>query len=127
MGCRVARANWKWDEEHPDGKNDLCRWQNEAIRQRANFLRVTQTVGVLAGKLAQTAAVPAKQDAAEIPEVEDWVHEDDCPCVTDQCSIDCKSCTCEKKCEVPPTGWRCTREWGHEGPCAALPDYSRRK
>lgn len=25
------------------------------------------------------------------------------------------------KCEVPPAGWRCTREAGHDGPCAALP------
>lgn len=25
------------------------------------------------------------------------------------------------KCHVPPAGWRCTREAGHEGPCAAWP------
>lgn len=24
-------------------------------------------------------------------------------------------------CEVPPTGWFCTRENGHDGPCAAWP------
>lgn len=24
-------------------------------------------------------------------------------------------------CQKPPAGWRCTREAGHEGPCAALP------
>lgn len=24
-------------------------------------------------------------------------------------------------CERPPHGWVCTREHGHEGPCAALP------
>lgn len=24
-------------------------------------------------------------------------------------------------CRVPPAGWRCTRESGHEGPCAAVP------
>lgn len=24
-------------------------------------------------------------------------------------------------CDVPPPGWYCTREAGHEGPCAALP------
>lgn len=24
-------------------------------------------------------------------------------------------------CTVPPPGWRCTREAGHDGPCAALP------
>lgn len=23
-------------------------------------------------------------------------------------------------CTVPPKGWRCTREAGHEGPCAAV-------
>ena len=30
-------------------------------------------------------------------------------------------------CTKPPTGWRCTREAGHEGPCAAVrvPWYSR--
>lgn len=26
-----------------------------------------------------------------------------------------------KKCEVPPKGWWCSREAGHEGPCAARP------
>lgn len=25
------------------------------------------------------------------------------------------------KCQVPPTGWYCTRRPGHDGPCAALP------
>jgi len=24
-------------------------------------------------------------------------------------------------CDVPPEGWYCTRDKGHEGPCAALP------
>lgn len=24
-------------------------------------------------------------------------------------------------CRVPPQGWRCTREPGHDGPCAAVP------
>jgi len=24
-----------------------------------------------------------------------------------------------EKCSLPPKGWRCTREPGHEGPCAA--------
>lgn len=27
-----------------------------------------------------------------------------------------------KTCDVPPVGWRCTREPYHEGPCAAVPD-----
>lgn len=27
----------------------------------------------------------------------------------------------DNECDVPPIGWRCTREKGHEGPCAALP------
>lgn len=26
-----------------------------------------------------------------------------------------------EQCKVPPAGWRCTREAGHEGPCAAIP------
>ena len=25
-------------------------------------------------------------------------------------------------CQVPPEGWFCTRESGHEGPCAAWPE-----
>ena len=25
------------------------------------------------------------------------------------------------KCDRPPIGWECTREPGHEGPCAAYP------
>ena len=27
-----------------------------------------------------------------------------------------------RACTKPPPGWRCTRERGHEGPCAAWPD-----
>lgn len=26
------------------------------------------------------------------------------------------------KCDVPPPGWRCTREKVHDGPCAAVPE-----
>lgn len=26
-----------------------------------------------------------------------------------------------RACDVPPKGWRCTRERGHSGPCAAIP------
>jgi dCMP deaminase len=26
------------------------------------------------------------------------------------------------KCDVPPIGWKCTRQRGHGGPCAALPE-----
>jgi len=29
--------------------------------------------------------------------------------------------TYDRKCQIPPTGWRCSREVGHEGPCAAWP------
>jgi len=25
------------------------------------------------------------------------------------------------ECTLPPSGWRCTREAGHDGPCAAVP------
>lgn len=28
-------------------------------------------------------------------------------------------------CTVPPTGWWCSREAGHEGPCAARPESER--
>lgn len=27
------------------------------------------------------------------------------------------------KCTIPPEGWECSREPGHEGPCAARPVY----
>lgn len=27
------------------------------------------------------------------------------------------------QCKVPPEGWYCTREPGHDGPCAAYPDH----
>lgn len=30
------------------------------------------------------------------------------------------------KCQVPPAGWYCTREAGHEGPCAAWPNKAIR-
>lgn len=26
------------------------------------------------------------------------------------------------RCSLPPTGWRCNLEAGHEGPCPAWPD-----
>lgn len=26
-------------------------------------------------------------------------------------------------CDLAPSGWVCTREYGHEGPCAAWPLY----
>ena len=29
----------------------------------------------------------------------------------------------EELCEVPPNGWKCSRERGHEGPCAATPAF----
>lgn len=29
------------------------------------------------------------------------------------------------ECDRPPAGWRCTREPGHEDPCAAVPAPSR--
>lgn len=29
--------------------------------------------------------------------------------------------TARKRCPVPPPGWFCTRDAGHEGPCAAWP------
>lgn len=40
---------------------------------------------------------------------------------------DCQCMQCEAirqndaECKSPPVGWRCTREAGHEGPCAAYP------
>lgn len=27
------------------------------------------------------------------------------------------------ECQLPPEGWRCTREAGHDGPCAAIQLY----
>jgi hypothetical protein len=27
------------------------------------------------------------------------------------------------ECAIPPPGWRCTRPFGHSGPCAAIPDW----
>lgn len=29
------------------------------------------------------------------------------------------------ECEIPPEGWRCTREPGHEPPCAAVTTYTK--
>jgi len=26
------------------------------------------------------------------------------------------------ECSLPPSGWKCTRSAGHEGPCAAVPE-----
>ena len=28
-------------------------------------------------------------------------------------------------CNRPPTGWNCTRDFDHEGPCAAYPEYTK--
>lgn len=55
--------------------------------------------------------------------LKDFQHEEDCPCFGDvvEHSIDCKNCTCDKSCKLPPEGWICTRGFRHEGPCAAQP------
>jgi hypothetical protein len=29
------------------------------------------------------------------------------------------------KCQIPPEGWTCSREPGHDGPCAADPEVDR--
>lgn len=36
--------------------------------------------------------------------------------------VDHKSTTAPEQCDIPPTGWKCTRELGHGGPCAAVPN-----
>lgn len=28
-----------------------------------------------------------------------------------------------RRCQIPPRGWKCKREYGHSGPCAAVRDY----
>jgi hypothetical protein len=28
-------------------------------------------------------------------------------------------------CNIPPNGWHCTRDQGHDGPCAAIPHINR--
>jgi hypothetical protein len=77
-----------------------------------------------ASKLPTPTAVPAQaqiKPAQEAEEVDDFVHEDDCPCADEQHSKDCKNCECESNiCQIPPKGWRCTRRNGHKGPCAAV-------
>lgn len=32
-----------------------------------------------------------------------------------------QQCAEDDVCDVPPEGWQCTRQKGHEGPCAAYP------
>ncbi len=32
----------------------------------------------------------------------------------------------ENKCHTPPKGWECTRQPGHEGPCAAVPSKKKK-
>ena len=32
----------------------------------------------------------------------------------------------EQRCERPPAGWQCTRDPGHDGPCAAVPSIVER-
>ena len=57
-------------------------------------------------------------DLTQIPHAE-FTHAEDCPCFSEQHSRDCRNCECQ--CLRPPTGWYCTREVGHSGPCAAIP------
>ena len=33
----------------------------------------------------------------------------------------------ESRCSKPPEGWYCTRQEGHDGPCAALPTQEQTK
>lgn len=37
-GRAVARDGWAWDDAHPDGKNALNHWKNEAITQRRDLI-----------------------------------------------------------------------------------------
>lgn len=60
-------------------------------------------------------ARPVPKESAPEPE---FRHDEDCPCYAEQHSIDCANCDCQ--CRRPPKGWRCTREPGHSGPCAAV-------
>jgi hypothetical protein len=34
----------------------------------------------------------------------------------------CSNHTLGSTCTIPPEGWRCSRNVGHEGPCAARPE-----
>jgi hypothetical protein len=49
------------------------------------------------------------------------------PCYCTETFFPCKYCFYglgeDQGCTVPPEGWYCTREPGHDGPCAALPSY----
>lgn len=62
---------------------------------------------------------PEAAPAEAIQERDVFIHEPDCPCYEEQHSQDCANCECQ--CTRPPKGWRCTREVGHAGPCAAVP------
>lgn len=40
----IARVAWRWDDEHPDHKNALYKWQNEAIRQRTELIALVEQI-----------------------------------------------------------------------------------
>lgn len=58
------------------------------------------------------------------------------PTTLDKCNeaVLCRTCWEKTKeiyninndvCTLPPPGWHCTREYGHEGPCAAVPTNNK--
>jgi hypothetical protein len=40
----IARDAWAWDDAHPDAKNALNHWQNEAIRQRVELIALQELI-----------------------------------------------------------------------------------
>ena len=74
----------------------------------------------------QVTASEYKHEPSHAPvETRAWEHDPDCDCYGDSVEHlpDCGNCTCEKPdCTINmKPGWRCTRKYHSDGPCALVP------
>jgi len=49
----IARLAWRWDDDHPQGRNAIFKWQNEAIKQRVELLALRESDNSYADGYAQ--------------------------------------------------------------------------
>lgn len=119
----MYRGDQKWtaSEEYAAGllaRDDRVRFVAEQLRELLPAEAVTTSRGLSSiGTHFQNVCrcgVVVSQCRCPGPKVTNVVQEE-CPACADVRKV--ASDTCDR----PPAGWSCSREPGHEGPCAALP------
>ena len=78
-----ARVAWMWDDLHPGYENELCKWQNEAIRQRRDLIALTERMRELGDRIEaeEGSYWPPRDNTPEPPTLEvsklaqRWINE----------------------------------------------------